>query len=152
MSKSEVTTRLAAEADIADLSVIDGNAEWKPWIHPQAVKEGRVLLGLVGGKPAGYLRHGSFLWDDRAPFIQAVNVGEDFRRQRVATSLIERFLTDCEVQAPSHLYAGVYSSVDETNAPSIALHEGLGFEQVGTLNIPDQDELEIVYFKPIVFE
>lgn len=148
--------RKATPEDASDMHRIDSAFEWKDYIHPVAAHEGRVLLavageGLTEEDPVGYLRYGSFLWDDRAPFIQAVMVRKDALRQGIATALIQHLIADTEVLSETHGYAGVYSSVDETNVASMNLHEKLGFTSIGQLAIPDQTYPEVVYFRPVEF-
>ncbi len=151
----------ATEAFVPALNDIDSNSgfwEWKDWIHQASAAQGRVLLATVGqtetdaNVPAGYLRHGSFLWDDRAPFIQMVRVSEAFRRKGIARALMQAFEEDVRELKSTHLYEGVYSSVETTNEPSIALHEGLGYIAVGILPLPDQEVPEIIYYKKLAPE
>jgi len=147
-----IEIRNAVEADIVGLNNIDAASdhwEWKDWIHSNAVKEGRVSLALVDGAPAGYLRYGDFLWDDREPFIQMVRVAEGFRRQGIATKLVESFIEKAQSEAPSHLWVGVYSSVEAANEASIKLHEKLGFVACGEpQKLLGQQEPEILFAKP----
>lgn len=147
-----IEVRKATEADVEVLNGIDAASdhwEWKDWVHPTAAKEERVLLAIVDGQPAGYLRHGDFLWDDREPFIQMVRVAEGFRRQGVASQLITSFIKEAEGEAPNHLWAGVYSSVDVANNASVKLHEKLGFTACGEPQaLLGQDEPEILFARP----
>ena len=142
-----IRVRTAIPGDERFLDKIDEKFEWKPDVHRDAVQQGRVLVATVGGTEAGYLRHGSYLWDDRAPFIQMVQVHPDFRRVGVARTLMETYEEQSMALSDARLYAGIYSSLSEENEASRRLHESLGYIMVGTVPVMDQPAVEAVYFK-----
>ena len=83
-------------------------------------------------------------------YINNIAVGEAYRRQGVASALLDVFLRFAEANALAFLTLEVRAS----NAPAIALYAGHGFEQVGRrknyYEDPKEDAILMTrYFKKV---
>lgn len=80
------------------------------------------ILGYVYGSP---LRpHDAYKWNVEATIVLAPDAP---RRQGIATALYEKLIETLKVQG----FQFVYGVLVDTNEASIALHESLGFKEVG---------------------
>ena len=82
------------------------------------------LVALDGDQVAGYIGSQSVL--DGADMMN-VAVHPDYRRQGIAGNLVKSLFTALGEKGIKHLML----EVRQSNAPAIALYEGLGFQQVG---------------------
>ena len=99
------------------------------------VAEQRLLVALDGAV-VGYLAYG-WLWD-HLPTIYMLRIAEAARRRGVARALVERLASIAAAQG----HRWLLSSCDHDNAPSVALHESLGFVVAGDLVVvPNEREL-----------
>jgi GNAT superfamily N-acetyltransferase len=73
-------------------------------------------------------------------FVSLVAVREDHRRRGVA----RRLYTAIEAMSPS---PRVFSSTEETNAPSIRMHAALGFVPSGHIDNLPQGYRELLFYK-----
>jgi phosphinothricin acetyltransferase len=92
------------------------------------------VLGAIGADGAllGFATYGTFRgWPAYKYTVEhSVYVHKDHRRKGVARALLTRLIAVAEEQNYHVLVAGI----DAANAPSIALHEQLGFERCGTIH------------------
>lgn len=80
------------------------------------------ILGYVYGSP---LRpHDAYQWNVESTIMLAPDAP---RRQGIATALYTKFMETLRLQH----FQFVYGVLVDTNEPSIALHESLGFKEVG---------------------
>ena len=90
----------------------------------------------LDGAVVGYLAYG-WLWD-HLPTIYMLRIAEAARRRGVARALVERLASIAAAQG----HRWLLSSCDHDNAPSVALHESLGFVVAGDLVVvPNEREL-----------
>jgi L-amino acid N-acyltransferase YncA len=100
------------------------------------VKEARrfPVLGAVAddGALLGFATYGTFrAWPAYKYSVEhSVYVHKDQRRKGIARTLLRRLIAVAEEQDYHLMVAGI----DAANAPSIALHERLGFVHAGTIH------------------
>lgn len=101
------------------------------WFEAKQAAALPVLLADVDGQVAGYASYGPFrAWDGyRYTVEHGVYVDARFRRQGIASALIEALMSRARGQGLHLLVAGI----DADNAGSIELHRRLGFEPAGVL-------------------
>jgi len=98
------------------------------WFAEKRAKAYPVLVADVDGVVAGFATYGPFRsWPAyRYSVEHSVYVAEAARRQGIARRLMEVLLERARAQDFHVVIGGVVSE----NAPSLALHEALGFEQI----------------------
>jgi phosphinothricin acetyltransferase len=108
-------------------------AEWQRRLDACDPDRGHFLLAALDaeGEVLGFAKSGRFR--DRAAYDTScetsIYVAPPARGQRISSALYEHLLELLEA-SPLRLAIGV---VTEPNPASVALHEALGFERVGTL-------------------
>lgn len=115
-----------------DLAAPDLEA-WTEALENCDAERGRFLVAALddAGEVLGYAKSGPFR--DRAAYDltceTSIYVAPPARGQRISSALYTRLLQLLEA-SPLRLAIGI---VTEPNPASVALHEALGFERVGTL-------------------
>ena len=100
----------------------------REWFADKRAKAYPVLVADADGAVAGFATYGPFrAWPAyRYSIEHSVYVAEAARRQGIARRLMEALLVRARAQDFHVLIGGIVSE----NGPSLALHEGLGFEKV----------------------
>ena len=90
-----------------------------------------VLVADVGGEVAGFASYGSFrAWAGyRFTVEHSVYVAQRFRRQGIASALVEKLVEQAGANGLHLMVAGI----DAANEGSIELHRRLGFQDAGVL-------------------
>lgn len=98
------------------------------WFAGKRAKGYPVLVAEVDGVVVGFATYGPFrAWPAyRYSIEHSVYVAEAARRQGIARRLMEVLIDRAREQEFHVVIGGIVSE----NAPSLALHEGLGFEKV----------------------
>lgn len=106
-------------------------AQQEAWFAAKRAAGLPVLVADHGGQVAGFASYGPFrAWEGyRFTAEHSVYVAEPFRRQGIASALVEALL-ECARKQGLHL---MVAGIDAANAGSIALHRRLGFEDAGIL-------------------
>ena len=133
---------IPALLEIYNYEVINGTAtldinprtlpEWENWFREHQTEEHFVLTAEINGVPAGYA---SLLrYSDREAYPStaelSVYVGQEFRRQGVASALIAEVLRIAREMGTLH---SVVSVITAGNNASKRLHGKFGFMACGTL-------------------
>lgn len=106
----------------------------------KAIQEQRCLTCFSDGETAGFLIfHTSFF--DYA-FISLLMVRPSFRRKGVASSMINHF----EQISPTNK---IFSSTNQSNMMMHRLFHSLGYMKSGSIEHLDEDDSEIIYYKPL---
>jgi ribosomal-protein-alanine N-acetyltransferase len=124
----ELDIRPLAYADLPQVIAIERRAFPTPWSLAMFVLEiskpsGIHLAALVEDRIRGYVICSRY---DTVWHVMNVAVDPDWRRIGVATSLLEGLLERIGEPAPR-----LTLEVRQSNAPAIALYEGLGFRSAG---------------------
>jgi L-amino acid N-acyltransferase YncA len=100
----------------------------REWFNDKRAKGYPVLVAEADGAVAGFATYGPFrAWPAyRYTIEHSVYVAETARRQGIARCLMEALLERARAQDYHVVIGGIVSE----NTPSLALHEGLGFEKV----------------------
>lgn len=146
-NENEMAIRHATDADVLTCARIDAE-NFHFILEPQRIKLLRralawqgVLVAMVGNALAGYAIFDPDWFD--STFLKLIVVDKRFRRRGIAERLIERIENK---HCPSGRF---FSSTEEDNAASRALHQKLGFVESGYLaNLP-QPQHEVFYFKNV---
>jgi len=103
----------------------------RAWFAERTAAGMPVLVACAGGEVLGFASFTQFRpWQGyRESVEQTVHVRAEHRRRGVARALLEALITEARQRALHAIIAGI----DGGNVPSIALHESLGFRQVGLL-------------------
>ena len=98
------------------------------WFADKRAKGYPVLIAEVDGAVAGFATYGPFrAWPAyRYTIEHSVYVAESARRRGLARRLMDALLARARAQDFHVMIGGIVSE----NAPSLALHEALGFEKV----------------------
>jgi GNAT superfamily N-acetyltransferase len=134
--------RLAGQADAGRIGELD--REWTPILDragrfQRAASKGRLLVAEVDGELVGYAAHGRFFGYD---FLELLAVRPDKRRQGIATALIRA------VEARSSS-GKLFTSTNRSNTPMRNLCDRLGFQPSGVVENLDNDDPELIYYKPV---
>jgi len=142
-----ITIRTAEEKDIAPIleiynyailhttsvySYIEHTLEMRQkWFEEKKAANHPVLVAEVDDKVAGFISYGPFRsWPGyRYTVEHSVHVHKDFRRQGIASHLLEKMI---EAARENGVHA-IIGGVDAANDASIKLHKQFGFEEVGCL-------------------
>jgi L-amino acid N-acyltransferase YncA len=142
-----ITIRTAEEKDIAPIleiynyailhttsvySYIEHTLEMRQkWFEEEKAANHPVLVAEVDDKVAGFISYGPFRsWPGyRYTVEHSVHVHKDFRRQGIASHLLEKMI---EAARENGVHA-IIGGVDAANDASIKLHKQFGFEEVGCL-------------------
>ena len=98
----------------------------------------QLLVALMGNTIAGYATYDKNWF--RSTFLKLVVVDGQFQRQGIATALIRAIARD---HCP---HGRLFSSTEDDNAPSLALHQRLGFIPSGYLDNLPQPGRELFFF------
>lgn len=147
MSENEIQIRPATENEVLTCAHIDAE-NFHFILEPQRIKlltralawRG-VLVAIVDNTIAGYAIFDPEWFD--STFLKLIVVDAGFRRRGIAENLIRRIEID---YCPSGRF---FSSTEEDNTASRALHKKRGFVESGYLaNLP-QPRHEVFYFKKV---
>lgn len=106
-----------------------------------ALDSERVFVAEIGSRVAGFL-----MLTDRLlghPFIELVVVSADFRRQGVATTLIDSVIGKLSGRR-------CFTSTNESNTAAQSLFQQLGFVACGRIEGLDEGDPEIVYYNDVL--
>jgi GNAT superfamily N-acetyltransferase len=134
--------RTAEQADARRVGELD--REWTPILDratrfERAASKGRLLVAEVDGDLVGYAAQGRFFDYD---FLELLAVRPDKRRQGIATALIRA------VEARSRS-GKLFTSTNRSNLPMRRLCDRLGFQRSGAVENLDNDDPELIYYKPV---
>jgi len=142
------TIRPVTETDIPAITaifaeeVLHGTASWSYEPPPEAellekmrglVAQGYpYLVAEVENQVAGYTYASAYRPRVGYRFLveNSIYVAEEFRGRGIARVLMQALIDECTARGYRQMVAVIG---DSENAPSIALHRSLGFEQVGLL-------------------
>lgn len=119
---------------------IIGEARAGPFIKSH-VERHQLIVAEADGKIIGCLAYRSDWF--QCTLVSLVAVREDFRRKGLARELFR------SVEALS-LSPRLFSSTEETNAPSIRMHSALGFVPSGYIDNLPQGTRELLFYKRLV--
>ncbi len=133
---------IPALLEIYNYEVINGTAtldinprtlpEWENWFREHQTEEHFVLTAEINGVPAGYASLSEYRSKEayRSTAELSVYVGQEFRRQGVASALIAEVLRIARERNTLH---SVVSVITAGNNASKRLHGKFGFMACGTL-------------------
>ena len=133
---------IPALLEIYNYEVINGTAtldinprtlpEWENWFREHQKEEHFVLTAEINGVPAGYASLSEYRSKEayRSTAELSVYVGQEFRRQGVASALIAEVLRIAREMGTLH---SVVSVITAGNNASKRLHGKFGFMACGTL-------------------
>ena len=107
--------------------------EWENWFREHQTEEHFVLTAEINGVPAGYASLSEYRSKEayRSTAELSVYVGQEFRRQGVASALIAEVLRIARERNTLH---SVVSVITAGNNASKRLHSKFGFMACGTLS------------------
>jgi phosphinothricin acetyltransferase len=102
------------------------------WLESRRARGFPVLVARDRGQTVAFASYGDFrAWPGyRTTVEHSVHVAESHRRQGIGRRLVEALVEHAGHAGLHVLVAGI----DADNAPSLALHEALGFERVAHLH------------------
>jgi ribosomal protein S18 acetylase RimI-like enzyme len=117
-----------------DERIIDSRA--REAMLRQAVQEGRCHVVLVEGKVVGFgIMHYHFYG---LGFVELIIVDPDYRRQGIATLLLEEFKQTCTTEK-------LFTSTNTSNVRMQLVLEKSGFVKCGHIDKLDEGDPELVY-------
>jgi ribosomal protein S18 acetylase RimI-like enzyme len=132
--------RLAAPGDLPRVLAIDARASDPD--RRQRVTDALVLgecwVAESGGEVLGYAVVNTCFYGH--PFVWLLNVAERFRRRGIGSALLRHTLD----RFPDRK---VFTSTNDSNRPSRAMMESLGFERAGQIEHLDEGDPELVYVR-----
>ena len=101
----------------------------KKWFEEKKAAGHPIFVAEGDNKVAGFISYGHFrAWPAyKYTMEHSVHVHKDFRRQGVATMLVNKLIESAK-QNDVHSLIGV---IDASNAASVQLHEQFNFKEVG---------------------
>lgn len=107
--------------------------EWRRWFFAHNVGNHPLIVAEVEGCVAGYASLSSYREKEayKSTVELSVYVGVDFRRQGIATALMEEILRMAKEDSSIHTVVSVITS---ENAVSEKLHHKMGFTFCGTIH------------------
>ena len=128
--------------DIYNYEVVNGTAtldlnpksiqEWEQWFYAHNVGNHPLFVAEIDGKVAGYTSFSSFREKEayKSTVELSVYISPDFRRQGVATALMQYILDEAKKSDDIHT---IVSVITDGNDASQKLHQKFGFEFCGTI-------------------
>lgn len=139
----DLTIRTGTPADVDAMIKLDTTAateeqrrlEIRSW-----VTSGSAVVADDGSRVAGYaVLEYSFFGQG---FIVMLQVAPSHRRRGVATSLVRH------IERTRHT-PKLFTSTNESNGPMRALMSSLGYEPSGIVHNLDENDPELIFFKPL---
>ena len=135
--------RKASETDLEAIQALDrltlGSDKRKTFLK-EAVREGECLVACAGTDIAGFIITGRSFYGQW--FIELLIVHPDYRRQGIATGLLQRIESACTGEK-------LFTSTNRSNTVAQAVYEKNGFVKSGFIHNLDEGDPEIVYFKRV---
>lgn len=128
--------------DIYNYEVLNGVAtldlepksleEWRGWFDAHNVDNHPLYVAESEGRVAGYVSLSSYREKEayRSTVELSVYIGPDFRRQGIASALMEFILQEARADERTH---NVVSVITSGNEASRRLHDKFGFTYCGTI-------------------
>ena len=128
--------------DIYNYEVVHGAAtldlqpksleEWGRWFDAHNIKNHPLLVAEQAGRVAGYASLSPYRSKEayRSTVELSIYIGPGFRRQGVATALMEAILREARQDPETHT---VVSVITDGNEASRKLHEKFGFTYCGAI-------------------
>ena len=106
--------------------------EWGRWFDAHNIKNHPLLVAEQAGRVAGYASLSPYRSKEayRSTVELSIYIGPDFRRQGVATALMEAILREARQDPETHT---VVSVITDGNEASRKLHEKFGFTYCGAI-------------------
>ena len=106
--------------------------EWGQWFDAHNIKNHPLLVAEQAGRVAGYACLSPYRSKEayRSTVELSIYIGPDFRRQGVATALMEAILREARQDPETHT---VVSVITDGNEASRKLHEKFGFTYCGAI-------------------
>ena len=106
--------------------------EWGQWFDAHNIKNHPLLVAEQAGRVAGYASLSPYRSKEayRSTVELSIYIGPDFRRQGVATALMEAILQAARQDPLTHT---VVSVITDGNEASRKLHEKFGFTYCGAI-------------------
>ena len=106
--------------------------EWGRWFDAHNIKNHPLLVAEQAGRVAGYASLPPYRSKEayRSTVELSIYIGPDFRRQGVATALMEAILREARQDPETHT---VVSVITDGNEASRKLHEKFGFTYCGAI-------------------
>ena len=106
--------------------------EWGRWFDAHNIKNHPLLVAEQAGRVAGYASLSPYRSKEayRSTVELSIYIGPDFRRQGVATALMEAILREARQARETHT---VVSVITDGNEASRKLHEKFGFTYCGAI-------------------
>lgn len=107
--------------------------EWEHWFREHGTDSHFILVAEIDGKPAGYASLSEYRQKEayRSTAELSVYIGRGYRRQGVASALINAVLERARSLGTLH---SIVSVITAGNEASERLHEKFGFTPCGTLH------------------
>jgi GNAT superfamily N-acetyltransferase len=86
------------------------------------------------GRLIGFLIYS--IWWGNCPFMELIKVREDFRRQGVASALVDKFVEELKEQN----FKELVSSTEVINKYGMNFHSAYKFQKLATLDLPHGEE------------
>ena len=106
--------------------------EWGRWFDAHNIKNHPLLVAEQAGRVAGYASLSPYRSKEayRSTVELSIYISPDFRRQGVATALMEAILREARQDPETHT---VVSVITDGNEASRKLHEKFGFTYCGAI-------------------
>lgn len=106
--------------------------QWEMWFAAHNVENHPLIVAEIGGRVAGYASLSPYREKEayKSTVELSIYVGSDFRRQGVATALMEAILSEAKNDDRTHTVVSVITSGNEA---SERLHKRFGFTFCGTM-------------------
>ena len=106
--------------------------EWGRWFDAHNIKNHPLLVAEQAGRVAGYASLSPYRSKEayRSTVELSIYIGPEFRRQGVATALMEAILREARQDPETHT---VVSVITDGNEASRKLHEKFGFTYCGAI-------------------
>lgn len=134
----DISVRPARQGDLAFVSQ-DGYTT--PGVIRRKIEQREILVGEVGGEPAGYLRF-EFLWSIQ-PYLALIHVLDGYRGMGLGRALLEHL--ENELRSGGHEALFSSSQVDE--AEPQGWHRHMGFEECGVITGLNQGGVGELFFR-----
>jgi ribosomal protein S18 acetylase RimI-like enzyme len=138
MTIDPVEIRAATQVDVPGVLAVDNIHAERSGEVTAAVEQGRCLVAIRAGETVGFCVAGTFFGYD---FLELLVVASEQRRAGIATALVRAWEGIARTEK-------LFTSTNRSNEPMQALCRSLGYEPSGRIEHLDEDDPELVFYRP----
>jgi ribosomal protein S18 acetylase RimI-like enzyme len=135
---TQAEIRAATQADVAEVLAVDHFHAQRSGEVTAAVEQGLCLVAIRAGEILGFCVAGTFFGYD---FLELLVVAPEQRRTGIATALVRTWERTARTEK-------LFTSTNRSNEPMQALCRSLGYEPSGRIEHLDDDDPELVFYRP----